>query len=391
MFKSLELNNFKKFQKLNFEELSQINIIVGENSIGKTSILEAIGATCDLYSEKNFLEVLLKRYGNTNYLFRVENMFNKKNSSDEILIKFKIENEINSIKVRKRVVEKLIETNDTKNMEVILKSLIAEALKDNLEKLVSAATTDSKEEEKEIFDKVESGLEKKLAKELAKKTELELMVSLNRKKRTIKINDYENIVTDSSKVNKGVTKDIKYSFLTTLSYLTGDYEENTLTSLINNQKKEVVLEILKYLEPNVIDINYSPILKEYELTLLKDIKYNLPISFFGDGLKKTLVLFSHIYFIKDGILLIDEIETGMHKNMLSKIYRILIKIAQENNVQIFLTTHSLEAIRALIEAQEDKNIITLHKVEEYEEEIFVDSFTGKKLDKLIFGIGGDPR
>lgn len=47
MINSLEISNFKKFEKLKLDHLSQVNLFVGTNNIGKTSLLEAIFAfTC---------------------------------------------------------------------------------------------------------------------------------------------------------------------------------------------------------------------------------------------------------------------------------------------------------------------------------------------------------
>lgn len=42
MISQLTIKNFKKFNELKIEDLSRINIIVGVNNVGKTTILEAI-------------------------------------------------------------------------------------------------------------------------------------------------------------------------------------------------------------------------------------------------------------------------------------------------------------------------------------------------------------
>lgn len=39
---SLEIYNFRAFRHLRIERLARVNLIVGENNIGKTSLLEAI-------------------------------------------------------------------------------------------------------------------------------------------------------------------------------------------------------------------------------------------------------------------------------------------------------------------------------------------------------------
>ncbi len=39
---SLEINSFRAFEHLQIERLGRVNLIVGKNNVGKTSLLEAI-------------------------------------------------------------------------------------------------------------------------------------------------------------------------------------------------------------------------------------------------------------------------------------------------------------------------------------------------------------
>ena len=55
------------------------------------------------------------------------------------------------------------------------------------------------------------------------------------------------------------------------------------------------------------------------------------------------------------MLLIDEIENGLHYSLLLEIWRYLFKFARQLNVQLFVTTHSWECIEAFQKATvEDK-------------------------------------
>ncbi len=51
----------------------------------------------------------------------------------------------------------------------------------------------------------------------------------------------------------------------------------------------------------------------------------MPLSIYGDGLKKDLLLAASIILAKDGILLIDEIETAIHVSALEKDIRMVLK------------------------------------------------------------------
>jgi len=78
---------------------------------------------------------------------------------------------------------------------------------------------------------------------------------------------------------------------------------------------------------------------------------NMPLSTFGDGIKKVLVLSNAISRAAGGILLIDEIETAIHKKYYDDIFRFIVKACKAFDVQVFITTHSLEAIDGLLATQ----------------------------------------
>ena len=44
MLKSVKIENFRGFKSFELQQLGRINLLVGENNTGKTSILEAIQA-----------------------------------------------------------------------------------------------------------------------------------------------------------------------------------------------------------------------------------------------------------------------------------------------------------------------------------------------------------
>lgn len=71
---------------------------------------------------------------------------------------------------------------------------------------------------------------------------------------------------------------------------------------------------------------------------------------FGEGLRRVLAYAVCLVGCRGGVLLIDEVETAIHYSALSEVYRWLVEAATQQNVQLFLTTHSLEAVDALLDA-----------------------------------------
>ena len=75
-----------------------------------------------------------------------------------------------------------------------------------------------------------------------------------------------------------------------------------------------------------------------------------PISIMGEGTKRLLALVLSFMRAKDGLLLVDEIENGLHYSKLKAIWERVHWLSREFNVQVFATTHSYECIRAAGEA-----------------------------------------
>ena len=77
----------------------------------------------------------------------------------------------------------------------------------------------------------------------------------------------------------------------------------------------------------------------------------------------------------DSILLIDEIETGLHKKYYDTLFPVVFALASKLNVQLFIATHSMEAIDAILKYGDYENdtdgndpirVITLKKVDSNE-------------------------
>ena len=49
----------------------------------------------------------------------------------------------------------------------------------------------------------------------------------------------------------------------------------------------------------------------------------------------------------NGVLLIDEIDTGLHWTIMEDMWQFVVEVARKSNVQVFATTHSHDCIRGL--------------------------------------------
>ena len=73
----------------------------------------------------------------------------------------------------------------------------------------------------------------------------------------------------------------------------------------------------------------------------------IPLGSMGDGVWRLLVLALAAASAQKGILLVDEIDTGLHHSVMEDMWRILARIAARHGVQVFCTTHSNDCVHAL--------------------------------------------
>ncbi len=93
----------------------------------------------------------------------------------------------------------------------------------------------------------------------------------------------------------------------------------------------------------------------------------MPIGSLGDGVWRMLAIAISLAVSQNGILLIDEIDTGLHYSVLEKLWHMVMKTAKDLNVQVFATTHSYDCITSLASIchadSEAKSEVTIQRIE----------------------------
>lgn len=81
---------------------------------------------------------------------------------------------------------------------------------------------------------------------------------------------------------------------------------------------------------------------------------NLPrpvgLRSFGDGMSRIFTIVLSLVNAKGGLLLIDEFENGLHHSVQLDVWRMIFRLAQSLDIQVFATTHSKDAVEAFQEA-----------------------------------------
>lgn len=90
----------------------------------------------------------------------------------------------------------------------------------------------------------------------------------------------------------------------------------------------------------------------------------VPVHVMGDGTRRAIHLASLLVDLPPGgILLLDELEVGMHTSVLHGVFRWLVAACRARGVQLFATTHSLEAIDTLLDDAPGEDIV-LYRLED---------------------------
>ncbi len=89
----------------------------------------------------------------------------------------------------------------------------------------------------------------------------------------------------------------------------------------------------------------------------------VPIGSMGDGMWRMLAMAIAITQCRGGVLLVDEIDTGLHYSVMSRMWDLMYNAAQDLDVQIFATTHSYDCVYSLAQFCEPKRSVTVQRIE----------------------------
>jgi len=120
-----------------------------------------------------------------------------------------------------------------------------------------------------------------------------------------------------------------------------------------------VLESLRIIAPEVERLNlinnpYSPRTRErIPIAKIGSIPEPIPLRSLGEGMNRLFGTTLALVNSKNRMLLLDEVESGLHYSVQPDVWRLIFKTAHRLNVQVFATTHSMDCIEAFQHAAEE--------------------------------------
>jgi len=132
-----------------------------------------------------------------------------------------------------------------------------------------------------------------------------------------------------------------------------------------------VIQALRIIEPaieRIAALSSSPVRSTPEMYVkLAGSDTRFPLGSMGDGIRRLLALAISLVNSADGYLLVDEIDTGFHYSIMVNMWKLIVETARRLNIQVLATTHSQDcvlAMAALFEKTPDvRDEISLHRIE----------------------------
>ncbi|MCI5166462.1 MAG: chromosome segregation protein SMC [Candidatus Electrothrix sp. GM3_4] len=341
MITQLEIKNFRGFSEYKIEDIGQVNLLVGTNNCGKTSILEAVH--------------LLKSRGDAAVLFSLLSRRGER-----------IQNEERMSRRAEGDVRRLFH-----GFQLIPKSSFVIRSVDHAVEELSVSVHEIQPTQLSLF------------KELTDSTgQYQLNVNWGSGKDK----------SDQQKYPISYTGGLSYQDMRRIFYAKPPVADSNVefipASSLSPQKvvalfdqvvltpdEELVLKAVRIVEPDIIRLaslgggNLSPGDHVRGGIIVKSNKWEerIPIGSLGDGIWRLLGLILSLVESKNGILLIDEIDTGLHHTVMSKMWKLICVTARKLNVQVFATTHSSDCWKTLADnAVEDEFVempIRIHRID----------------------------
>ncbi|MCZ8241644.1 MAG: ATP-binding protein [Microcystis sp. LE19-131.1A] len=364
MLQSLKIEGFRGFQSFEMANLGRINLLVGKNNSGKTSILEAIQF---LYVQNNldiFLETISYRgefswsESNRTKVFEICHLFpgHEIIPSKEIIIIGSRESHQESVTISVKSIPIQLSLFSDKNDDLNNDNIFDDEEWNKL--LLSIRWSQSQ-----------------------KPIELELLANGTLARDSIR--RMASLSRISHKI--GIDNKIELRFLTPFSLTSSDMAA-LFDNIVLSPLEDLIIESLKIIEPKIERIasigsgKYSTAnnlgVRGGFLIKIKNHDQPIPIGSLGDGFWRMLGLVLAMVNLENGILLVDEIDSGLHFTVMTDMWKVVWETAKKLNIQVFATTHSRDCWQSLAE------LITEEKITD--NEITIQRIDKEKSQSVIF-------
>ena len=316
---SLAIQNFRVFEDFKVNKLGKVNLIVGKNNAGKSSFLEALR----IYAANGRERLMQELAAGHDERFQFDEYTEEELQSDNLPYAGFFSNRRLPPDNAKGIV--IGESSDSKQALAInvvfltnqkMLSLVPRSFLSQFQAQDLIAQLIVKKDDQQIFP---------------------LNVSFN-----------------SQEANYSIPEPIPCSMVPTqlvsFDKLADVWDE--IIALTDNEL--IVKDALKLITPEFEDISFVKAngnslraqgdVRRTVNVRLAGLPHPVPINSMGEGMLRILQIILKVFPAKDGFLLIDEFENGLHYSVQEKVWQMVFDLAEKLNIQVFATTHSWDCI-----------------------------------------------
>lgn len=407
-FSAFTADGFRGLRSLEVSELRSFNVFVGGNNSGKTSVLEVLALLSNPTSGFEWSRVIRRRdYGrlDESLVVSLKWCFSQSLVPDESrsVLSYIAEEEIDE-EEEEEVIEFSCLLTATGSLPIReMRSQYREwteeapVTREEFETAASMSAPDLSELQLRQCE-VLSELTWARPGESSTGSDEQTLRTLPTRSSRLKVNDRGvQLAVAGGAARPGLVHKTKqgHSFAVLLPY---SYQLNTLqvaarSSQLFLDDNALLLHLMRQFDPEVLNVEVASFTGARPAIYVKHAVLGVaPLSVFGDAMRRCLLLATTLTSLgRGGVLLLDEVEAGVHIESLPKLFKWLVGAAREVGVQIFATTHSLEMLDALLAAEVNEEDLAAFQIRQGDERTECRRFSFDSLKRLRYERGLDIR
>jgi AAA15 family ATPase/GTPase len=378
--KNIKIENFKNLESVDILTNHKINLIVGKNNTGKTSLIQALYIT---FLTKEFISFYKKEYNLSslssliNYSSNkslIEIKTNMEKPKDKICLKISRPNFNDFILYMQKQVDHFLQIDKKALPELLGK----QKLQNNQElgKLFTSENNDLQILIGEFINEKKNEIENSIRNDIIIAEEYNPSEETTKLISEIHWKLVGKIIEKIGEIGKNdaVTYKLRLSYLPLLDSREHSVITNILHRKLNrpqlnndllyinagyinlrqfsNQSETTAIEIQDIIKT----LNILPDLERFTFRNLvfkkNGIREEIPLEIMGEGFKVFVYIISMILSYKNRrikpVILIEEPEIHMHPGYINEFVTYLINFSNHNNTQFFITTHSEDLINGFL-------------------------------------------
>lgn len=111
-------------------------------------------------------------------------------------------------------------------------------------------------------------------------------------------------------------------------------------------REDDVVRALQIVAPGVLRVNVLAEQERAVIVRLRGSNSQARLRSLGEGMNRMFGIILALVNAADGMLLVDEVENGLHYSVLPDAWRLIFEVAARLNIQVFATTHSKDCVEA---------------------------------------------